>query len=281
MIIHTRTTLASLLLLIGQTSHIAIVVVAPNQSHILGHSQTIFIDLQHFLIRYKSLRDVFHILSHILPQHLTLVVYHLLKPKRFLFQIPRPFHVSIMNASHTYSIDILIFPHFLHARNPVILHLFLIGEIVESSSLIHTPFRCIVTHHRFTMTRSNDDATTIRHCHRSLHLIERNSTFVHGRPNHIASQPQQQLEDFLVGLHTNLHQPLTLHGTRFVVGRFKRPMAPQQRTPVLIVNEDASTLHRRTLHRGKAFLDAQLFFPLWYVVTPPHPGRHTCHARQF
>ena len=237
--------------------------------------------MQHFLIRYKSLRDTFHIWSHILTQHLTLVVYHLLQPQRFLFQIPRAFHVSIMNASHTNGIDILILPHFFHTRNPVILHLFLIGEIVESSSLIHTPFRRIVTHHRFTMTRSNNDATTIRHCHSALHLIERNSTFVHSRPYHIATQSQQQLENFLVGLHTNLHQSFTFHSTCLVVGRFKRPMAPHQRTPVLIVDENATTLHRRTLHRGKAFLDAQLIFPLWYVVAPPHPGRNPCHARKF
>ena len=190
MVIHTRATLASLLLLIRQTSHIAIVVVAPYQSHVFGHLQTIFINLQHFLIRYKSLRDAFYILSHILPQHLTLIVNYLLQPVGLLFQVPRPFHVSIMNASHTNSIDIFILPRFLQARNPVVLHLFPIGEIVESSSLIHTPFRRIVTHHRFTMTRSHNDATTVRHCHRSLHLIERHSTLVHGRPNHIAPQSQ-------------------------------------------------------------------------------------------
>ena len=55
-VVYSRSADALLFLVVGQSRHIAVVVVAPHQRDIFGHNQTIFVYLQHLLVRDENLR---------------------------------------------------------------------------------------------------------------------------------------------------------------------------------------------------------------------------------
>ena len=57
MIIDTTPTLSLLFTSIGETRHVAIVIIAPHQGDIVWHLQSHLIELQHLLIRYEHLRQ--------------------------------------------------------------------------------------------------------------------------------------------------------------------------------------------------------------------------------
>ena len=100
MIIDASPTLTLLLFCIRQTRQVTIVIVAPHQRDIIGHTQSALHNLEHLFIRYKDLRHLLHILTVVSPDKLALVVYHLLKCcKLFLFGL-HTFHRPIVDATH-------------------------------------------------------------------------------------------------------------------------------------------------------------------------------------
>ena len=98
-IIHTAPTLSQLFFGIRQSRHIAIVIVAPHQRHIVGHFQSLLIEFQHLLIRHKHL----HLLlgsTDILMEQFLLVVDHLLQTLQFLLCGLITLHRPVVDAPH-------------------------------------------------------------------------------------------------------------------------------------------------------------------------------------
>ena len=100
MIIDASPTPALLLLCIGQACQVTIVIVAPHQRDVIGHTQSALHNLEHLLIRNKDLRHLLHILTVVLPDKLALVVDDLLKSRKlFLFGL-HTFHRPIVDSTH-------------------------------------------------------------------------------------------------------------------------------------------------------------------------------------
>ena len=77
-VVNSTTATALLLASIREAGHVAIVIVAPHKGYVIGHLQTLLIQLQHLFVRHKHL----HLLlggTNVLAQKLLLVVYYLLQ----------------------------------------------------------------------------------------------------------------------------------------------------------------------------------------------------------
>ena len=108
MVIHAGATATFLFLRIADTLQIAVVVVDPDQSNVIGHLQSILVDIHRLLVRHKNLGNVFRFLTDVFLQQLALVADHLLDQWHTLLHRQIAFQPFIVNATHGDGIDILI-----------------------------------------------------------------------------------------------------------------------------------------------------------------------------
>ena len=151
----------------------------------------------------------------------------------------------------------------VHAFLPVAEHTLSVGEEVVVAQAFLVPFAHVVAQHRLAVARSHVHLKPACHFLAALLLEERCGAFVHGGPDGIGAQTQQQFEHLLVGLGSNV-------ATR-----------PGAQTPVLVVQEDTAILHRWLLQGGERVGRFQSLALLRHHVAPPCPGRDACHAREF
>ena len=112
------------------------------------------------------------------------------------------------------------------------------------------------------MTRAHVDVELACQLAVSLLLEKCRRALVHSWPDGVGTQAQQQLEQLLVGLRTD------------VAAR------PGTQAKVFVVDEDAAELHRWLLQRGEAVVHLQPLALLRHHVAPPYPRRHTRHSRE-
>ena len=129
------------------------------------------------------------------------------------------------------------------------------------------------------MRSADVDAIAVGHFFVAWGEEEWYAAFVHGRPDGVGPQAQQQFEDSGVGFrpHLSVEFPVErAHGFRF---RLEVLCRPGIQRPVLVVEEDAAELHGGRLpplfHAGHGEA-VQL---VGAHVGPPFPRRHTDHAR--
>ena len=84
---------------------------------------------------------------------------------------------------------------------------------------------------------------------------------MHGGPYRIATQTQQQLEDFLIGLYADLSFHAFLKGL----------VTPRTYRPILIVDKDTTVLHTGILLSMVFGRQGKSLFLLGYDIAPPYP----------
>ena len=271
-VINTTAATAPLLFTVAQAGHIAVVVVAPHQCHVVGNAQAALHDLQNFLVGDKHLGNLRHVLVDILFQKLALVVYHLLQSIQFLFAGLHTLHRAVVDTTHADGEECFCACHFLQAFGPVIADGLAVGDIVVGATLFHIPLRHIVAKQGLAMRRADQYATGVSYGMVSFHREKAGGALMHRRPDHVGTKTQQKFEDLFVCSGAD---------GAFHAGRLKRLRGPFPQAPVLVVDKDAAVGHTRALKCSKAVVKRQRGFSLWNHVAPPNPGRDTGHARQF
>ena len=124
-------TLASHFLWVTEVTAISMLVVRPQQRHVLRYLQPVMISIQHLLIGTQHLRYLLHRLMDIPTQHVPLVIDSLLHQGDTLMSTVGTLHRIVVNATQSEGIGILVSPIGLHTVLPVFLHRLAIGDIVE------------------------------------------------------------------------------------------------------------------------------------------------------
>ena len=242
-------------------ANVAIIIIRPHQRHIVGYLQPCMIDVKHLLVGDKHLGNYPHIEINVAGQQLSLVVYHLLQIVQFLTWSLHSLHGAVVQTAHANGIDHVLPLHLVEPLCPELQHLLPVGHVVVVAFASHLPLggrRCA---HRFAVASAHVDAILVGHLTVTLDGEERLTHLVHGGPVVVGTEAQHELEDALVRR------------------RADDSPTPRQDAPVLVVDEDASIGHGRTLLAHKAFLQHPLAFPLRHTVGPPLPRRHTQQPR--
>ena len=269
-VIDAIASLSSCLSLGGEMTDIAIVVVTPHQADVLWHLQARVVDVEHLLIWDEDLWHLSYILVNILFQKLTLVSNSARKHSLLFLHTFGSKHSTVMHATHTDGIEYLLTCDLLHTIFPKAIDLSRIVHVVIISHTTARPFSCWTGGHRLAMTTAHIDAIAGCCLTVARHEEERHRDFMHGRPDGIGTQAQQQFEDLCVGLRSYLSR----HVCRLIVLR-----TPRHQSPILIVDEDATEWHVWFLVNRSTFGDAQFFLLACSCICPPFPRRDTQQAR--
>ncbi len=271
-IVHATAAAALLLLGIGEAGHVAIVVVAPHQRHIVGHFQSLFVNLQHLFIWYEHLHLLRRV-ADILADELLLVVNHLLQGVELLGHGLHAFHRAVVYAAHSDGEHVAARRAFdlLEPLRPVVLHGLFVGDIVEPAALLLVPFVHVVAQQRFAVRRTDGYAATVGHGLCARNLEECRGSGVHARPDGVGSEAHEQLEHAAIGVAAYRAEG------GFVVGR----IAPGTQTPVFVINKNAAKFHRSALQSTVVAVYNEPVAPLRLHVAPPYPRVNAGHAREF
>ena len=131
MIIDAGSAAALSLLRIGQVAAIAVLVVRPEQCHVVGYFQSMMIGIERLLVGAQHLWYFLHRLVDIAPQHVALVVDGLLHQGDALRCRVSSFHRIVVYATQAKGVCVLIFPIGLDTFFPIVLHRLAVGDIVE------------------------------------------------------------------------------------------------------------------------------------------------------
>ena len=199
-VVDTATTAALLLFGIAQAGHIAVVVVAPRQHHIVGHLQAVLHDTENLLVGHELLGDLFYILTRIFLEQLALVIDDALQPFCLLLAGLHTLHRTVVHTAHANGVDIVYSLDFLQALRPVLTYLLTIGHVVIAAAILHVPFAHIVAAQRLTVRGAYDDAARVGLLLGTGYHIKRCGHAVHTRPDGVGTQTHQQFKDTAVGL---------------------------------------------------------------------------------
>ena len=106
MIIYSRTSGTFLLFRTAQTFHISIIIIRPDNSHIIRKFQSLIVYIEHFFIRSKGLRNIFRTLADCIHQHLPLCHQSFLKHFLSIAHIIACIHCPIVQSTQSQSIYI-------------------------------------------------------------------------------------------------------------------------------------------------------------------------------
>ena len=168
-------------------------------------------------------------------------------------------HRSIAQTAHPEGHDLLIVLVADHSLAPILVDLFGVGGIVPGAVVRILCPLLLGAHHRFLVRCPHHDAVLIRET-RVLRIIRGKGVVPHGRPQVVRLEAQQKLKDLGIKLR--------IHPTEF----FRRPAGEGGR---LVIEEDASVLHRRLRLQMPAGSDDHGAVVWNADVRPPIPGRNT------
>ena len=158
-IVDAVTSLALLFQRVGQTGEVAVVVVAPHQRHVVGHPDSVLIDIKHLLVGDKDGGSPTPTLpSREGVKHFVLFADDVAKSFDLFFRCPRTFHRTIVNASHTQCVDGIHIAGFIYALLPIVQHALSVGEKVIVAHSLRVPLSHIVAQHRLAVARTHVDA---------------------------------------------------------------------------------------------------------------------------
>ena len=141
-----------------EMADVAVVVVAPQESHVVRHLQACLIYILHFLVGDEHLRHVVDAARHVFGEQRALILEHLLQ-HLFLFLNGRgAVHGSIVQTAHSQRVNHGLAGGLLHALFPEGKHVILVVYIVVLSHSTHAPLAIGVAAHRLAMTGSDEDA---------------------------------------------------------------------------------------------------------------------------
>ena len=246
-------------------------IVTPEQRHIIGHLQSMMIGIKHLLVSTKNLRNLFYCLMDVTAQNVALIVNGLLHQSHTFCSCMGSLHRIIMDTAQTNDIGVLIFPVDLNTLLPIILHHLAVGYIVKTTKsgltfclcpLVYSlPLSLVIAQHLFTVRRSHHDRIVVCQTCVFRIIIEGLGPWMHGRPKVVGFQTQQQLKNLLICLWTNF--PLSLFEMMF------SPARPSAKA--LVVNKDPAILYCRFTLTKKARFNIKYFFTKRLHISPPIP----------
>ena len=194
MVVKSPSSFVLTLLGIGHSAHVAPVVIAEQDEHIVGHLHSLVIIVKHFFIKSPYLRSLLgRTLGHI-SNNLTLVLHDALHQ----FRIGLFAHRLIAVAAHTNRHDIIRAFHALNTFTKETVQILLVRMIVpRAPALTVAGILLMVTCHRFMMGSTHHYAHFIG-CFHILGIIGIESPAPHGRPHIVALQAQNQFKNLLV-----------------------------------------------------------------------------------
>ncbi len=147
-IIHAPASGVLTLTLVGQTAHIAPVVVTQQQCHIVGHPEPGVVIIKHLLVQCPHLRCLRRLAAGHFADNFSLIFYHRLEQ----FHVGLRTHGLVAVAAHAYSHHILGILHALHSFSKKSVEHTLVGLIIPGSVLLALagPF-LMVPGHRLVM----------------------------------------------------------------------------------------------------------------------------------
>jgi hypothetical protein len=179
-----------------------------------------------------------------------------------------PDHAAVMDAAHAQGVEVLVSAVGRDPLAPVGQHAAGVPGVVVVGGR-RLPLADIVAQHGLGVGRAHDDGVAVGEPGVGRVAVERRGGRVHGRPQGVGLQPQQQVEDLGVGLGADV-SGLGLEG----VGR------PGLQAPVLVIEEDAAILDRRRAEAPGPGGDVKPVATRRRHVGPPAPGRDADGARQ-
>ncbi len=128
----------------------------------------------------------------------------------------------------------------------------------------------VVAVERLAVGGAHHDRPLIGQDHILMHRAELDRAVVHGRPEVVALEAKNQLVHLFIGFGANVAE----------LG-IKRLGGPRLKTPILVIDENASVLHVRRTLLERAGLDVKRFLRIRSDVRPPVPWRNADLLRQF
>jgi len=241
------------------------VIIGPAEDDILGKIQAFVVEVQYLCVSDQHLRHAGDLLSHPFVENRALVCDDLFQDR----------HGDIMAwlvifSTLAHGIDILIFSIGLNTVLPIFVDVLFVDRIVPGFAGIFTIPLCaadVVAQHGFDVRGAHDDRIVVSHLLVLLIAIKRNGpavTIVHGRPEMVGFEPQQQLKNFCVSPWTE-SMPLF---------RCKVFHSPRTESPHLVVDEDAAIFNCRRTDSQALWRDVERLAMQRRHIGPPIPGRH-------
>ena len=270
MIVNPRAAAALAFARVGKLADITVVVVGPDQRDIVGNVRGEPVEREDFLVGAENLRHLRDVRVDPAGEQFALVADDAVEAGGLLTLRAAAGHRAVVNAPHAERIDIFKPCVFADALLPELQHAVVVGDVIVFTVHVRLPLVHVVTQHLLAVRRTHDDAIRVGNLPVRRIKIKSPRIRVHGGPEIIGAQPQQQLKNLRVGL-----RPDVAHL------RLECPARPRSQTPVLVVQEDAAILHRWRALLVQVAAQGECSFLFYRHVRPPIPRRDANHFRQF
>ena len=253
----------------GHLADVAVVVIDPAESDILGYLQPGIVGLQHLLVGTEHLRHGCRV-ANFLVDEAALVGDDFLQRGGDVLGTAVALDGAVVHAAHTKGIYHVLVLRLFYPLCPVLLHTGHVGFVVPTAvrSALVVPLEDIVPEHGLTVAAAQYDVIATSHLGIPGVVPESLGTLVHGRPEDVGTQAQQQFADAGVGVRTYILD-VGVH----VLGR------PGLYAPVFVVDEDAAELDARLADGERAIGGIERRARLGGDICPPHPRRDAHQAR--
>ena len=231
---------------IAEIAGVTLLVVRPQHCHLVRDHEAVVICVKDLLIGTEHLRNLLERLVYVTTEHVALVVYRLLHEVAALGGGIGALHGVVVYAPESQRVGILVFPVGPDTLLPVVLHDLAVGDVVEVAvGADGLPFALVVAEHLLAVRRPHHDGVVVGQAGVLGIVVERCGAGVHGRPQVVAAQAEQQFEHFLIDFRPDL--------SGLLVEGLLDPFRPS--SEALVVDEDAAVLHGRLLLQETARLD--------------------------
>ena len=264
MIVDTPATFTLTLLIIdGNTTDVAPVVVTNQNHHVVRHTESGIIVVLHLFIECPYLCGFLGRLASHFLDNLALVVDDTLHQLGVCLVA----HGFIAVTTHTNRHDILSTFHALNTFTEELVELRLIGLVVPCAPLLTmTGILLMVAGHRLVVRCTHDD--THRVCRlQILGIVGIESPAPHSRPQEVTLQTQDEFKDL------GIEVMVTIVGTKGI-------LYPSGKTRCLVVEEQPTELYGWFTICICSGQDTHVVVLGYGDIHPPIPGRHTHLARQ-
>ena len=274
MIINAVSARTRLLTLCRHLSDVAVIVIHPCQSDVLGNLKSGVIGLENFLVRDEYLRHGGRV-ADVFFEQLALEIDYFRESAHLVLGGRIAAYAPVVYAAHAGGVHRIEALAFYNALLPVLLYFLLVGHIVpvlvcSGAVTPASPFPFIVAKHLLAVARAEHDVVFLRHGKVGLVCPESLRAQVHGRPQRVGTQAKEQFHHLGVAVGTHIIA-VGIH----VLGR------PRLESPVLVVDEYAAVFHRRLTRYAASCRGIQLFLMRRNDVGPPDVRRYAHQTRHF
>ena len=253
----------------GKVAYVAVVVVAPHQAHVVGHLKAGVIHVLHFLVGDEHLRHLLHVIVYILAQQLALVGDDAFQNAFLLLDGFGVLHGAVVHTAHADGVENGLAGHLAQTALPEPSHLGAVVHIVVVAGAAAGPLAGRARCHGLAVRAAYVDAVAGGGLAVAGYKEEGLRTLVHGGPEGVGAQAQQQFEDAFVGLGTDASFQSRLVGLA----------GPRHHAPVFVVDEDAAVLHTGMLFLPVVGGQGEPLQGVRCRIGPPCPGRYTQQTR--